>query len=68
MADEKVEKAEKVTLNFDINKELNDMVEAETKRFGISKADFVRMRLVEYFEAKNVSNKLAGMEMPSSAT
>ncbi len=53
MGNEKVEKAEKATLNFDISKELNDLVEAETKRLQISKADFVRMRLVEYFEAKN---------------
>lgn len=68
MADEKVEKSEKVTLNFDITKDLNDQVESETKRFGISKADFVRMRLVEYFEAKNASNKPSGLENASSPT
>ena len=67
MADEK-EKAEKATLNFDISKELNDLVEVETKRLQISKADFVRMRLVEYFEVKNVSSKPAILESSSSAT
>jgi hypothetical protein len=54
--------SEKATLNFDISKELNDLVELETKRLEISKADFIRMRLVEYFEVKNASNKFTGVE------
>ncbi len=40
------------TLNFEISKELNELIEAERQRLQISKADFIRMRLVEYFEAK----------------
>ncbi len=60
-------KPERVALNFEINKDLYDMVDAETKRLQISKADFVRMRLIEYFEAKNVSNKSAGLESTSRA-
>jgi hypothetical protein len=43
----------KATLNFDISKELYDLVEQETKRLQCSKADFVRMRLIEFFEKKN---------------
>lgn len=44
--------AEKCSLNFEIPKELNDQVEAECRRLMISKAVFVRMRLIEYFENK----------------
>jgi hypothetical protein len=64
MADEK----EKATLNFDISKELNDMIEIETKRLQISKADFIRMRLIEYFEVKNASNKPIELETGSPET
>ena len=43
---------DKATLNFDMTPELDALVEAEAKRLQVSKAAFVRMRLVEYFENK----------------
>jgi hypothetical protein len=47
---EKIEKpTEKATLNVEMTRELFEQVSAEAKRLQISMADFMRIRLVEYF-------------------
>ncbi len=45
---------EKASLNFEISKELMEQIEQETRRLQISKADFIRMRLIEYFAKREV--------------
>lgn len=57
---------DKATLNFDISKDLNEQIEIETKRLQISKADWCRMRFIEYFEVKNASLKPQGLENAGS--
>jgi hypothetical protein len=41
---------EKATLNVEMTKELFDQLNIEAKRLQISMADFMRIRLVEYFD------------------
>ncbi len=52
----------KATLNFDVSKDLYDQIEAESNRLQISKADLIRMRLVESFVADKNSTATVNPE------